>query len=477
MTSVVIVGGGHNALTAAAYLARAGVEVTVLERLDNVGGAAISATAFTGLDARLSRYAYLVSLLPRSIADDLGLDVSLVRRRYSSYTPLPGTDRGLLIDNGDEAATRGSFASVGAAGDAARFADFYRRISAFAAPLFDTMTGPLPTRDQAKSLLGAEWSPFVERPIGEAIEAAVADDLVRGVIATDALIGTFTDLHEAIDGNRCLLYHVIGGGTGDWDVPIGGMGVVSGGMERAARAAGAKLVTGAEVTAIDPDGAVEYVRGEQQHRVTADLVLAGVAPGVLARLLGETPTVRAEGAQVGALKIDRTENENTSTANDIIGGIVAAALSTCFVAILLELVFPRATASAAGMLHQRPMPLWVSGLLGTVAVAPAVLLLIISIAGLSLAAALMCGVIGIALVSAAFTGTAVARMVGHNQNRYAMAAVGGIVAGALTALPLMGNFVSGVAFVFTLGYVIQIIWRNAHLKPQQPANTPGLPTA
>ena len=44
-------------------------------------------------------------------------------------------------------------------------------------------------------------------------------------------------------------------------------------------------------------------------------------------------------------------------------------------------------------------------------------------------------------------------------------------------IPLMGNFVSGVAFVFTLGYAIQIIWRNAHLKPQQPANTPGLPTA
>lgn len=186
---------------------------------------------------------------------------------------------------------------------------------------------------------------------------------------------------------------------------------------------------------------------------------------------------RAEGAQVGALKIDRTENEDTSTVNDIIGGIVAAALSTGFVAILLELVFPRATASAAGMLHQHPTPLWVSGLLGTIAVVPAVLLLIISIAGLSLAGTLLCGVIGIALVSSAFAGCAIARMVGHNQNRYTMAAVGGIVAGALTALPLMGNFVSGVAFVFTLGYVIQIIWRNAHLKPQQPANTPGLPTA
>lgn len=186
---------------------------------------------------------------------------------------------------------------------------------------------------------------------------------------------------------------------------------------------------------------------------------------------------RAAGAEVGALKIDRTEHEDTSTANDVIGGIVAAALSTCFVALLLELVFPRATASAAGMLHQRPTPLWVSGLLGTVAVVPTVLLLIISIAGLSLAGALMCGVIGIALVSAAFAGCAIARMVGHSQNRYAMAAVGGIIAGVLTAIPLVGDFISGVAFVFTLGYIIQIIWRNAHLKPQQPANNPGLPTA
>lgn len=186
---------------------------------------------------------------------------------------------------------------------------------------------------------------------------------------------------------------------------------------------------------------------------------------------------RAAGAEVGALKIDCTEHEDTSTANDVIGGIVAAALSTCFVALLLELVFPRATASAAGMLHQRPTPLWVSGLLGTVAVVPTVLLLIISIAGLPLAGALMCGVIGIALVSAAFTGCAIARMVGHSQNRYAMAAVGGIIAGVLTAIPLVGDFISGVAFVFTLGYIIQIIWHNAHLKPQQPANNPGLPTA
>lgn len=198
--------------------------------------------------------------------------------------------------------------------------------------------------------------------------------------------------------------------------------------------------------------------------------------GTVSAHVSEDPE-RTAGAEVGALKIDRTENENASTINDTIGGIVITALSTCFVALLLELVFPRATASAAGMLHQRPTPLWVSGLLGTIAIVPAVLLLIISIAGLSLAGALFCGVIGVALVSTAFAGCAIARMVGHNQNRYAMAAVGGVAAGALTGLPLIGDFISGVAFVFMFGYVIQIIWCNAHLKPQQASNAPGLPTA
>lgn len=222
------------------------------------------------------------------------------------------------------------------------------------------------------------------------------------------------------------------------------------------------------------DGAVE---GDVE--VWADKLFLGKnarITGTVNAHVSEDPE-RAAGAEVGALKIDRTENEDTSTLNDIVGGIVAAALSTCFIALLLELVFPRATASAAGMLHQRPTPLWVSGLLGTIAVIPTILLLIISIAGLSLAGALMCAVIGVALVSTAFAGCAIARMIGHNQNRYAMAAVGGIAAGALTGLPLIGDFISGVAFVFMLGYVIQIIWRNARLKPQQAANTPGLPSA
>src|SRR5689334_24480180 len=83
----VIVGGGHNGLVAAAYLARAGRSVLVLERRDRAGGAAVSERPFAGVDARLSRYAYLVSLLPRRIADELGLDVELRRRRLSAYAP------------------------------------------------------------------------------------------------------------------------------------------------------------------------------------------------------------------------------------------------------------------------------------------------------------------------------------------------------------------------------------------------------
>ena len=64
---VAIIGGGHNGLVAAGYLAKAGLKVVVLEKLDVLGGAAISAKTFSGVDANLSRYSYLVSLLPQQI--------------------------------------------------------------------------------------------------------------------------------------------------------------------------------------------------------------------------------------------------------------------------------------------------------------------------------------------------------------------------------------------------------------------------
>ncbi|WP_022889594.1 phytoene desaturase family protein [Agromyces italicus] len=285
---VVIVGGGHNGLTAAAYLARAGLDVLVLERDDHLGGAAISAEAFAGVEARLSRYSYLVSLLPQRIIDDLGLDVELVRRRFSSYTPADRT-RGLLIDNeADAAASAAAFARIDAEPDAAAWQAFSADTTRIAERLFPTLTEPLPTRAEARALVGDDdvWRAFVERPLGETIDARFTSDLVRGVVATDGLIGTFTSLDDpALDANRCFLYHVIGGGTGDWDVPLGGMGTVSGELARAAREAGAELVTGAEVLGIDPAGRVRYRLAGEEHHASAGTLLANVAPAVLEVLL------------------------------------------------------------------------------------------------------------------------------------------------------------------------------------------------
>jgi phytoene dehydrogenase-like protein len=313
---IVIVGGGHNGLVAAAYLAKAGKSVLLLERLGHTGGAAVSAQAFSGRDARLSRYSYLVSLLPRRIIDDLGLDITLLRRRYSSYTPLPGTDTGLLIDTGDPDATAASFASIGAEPDAQGFANFQRRTARLAETLWPSMTEPLMTRSEARALVGddAIWDAFIERPISGAIEADAQNDLVRGVLLTDALIGTFARASDDdLAQNRCFLYHVIGGGTGDWDVPVGGMGAVSGALWHAATEAGATIVTGAEVTSLDPDGTVTLTLDGERRTVGAGHVLSNVAPWVLDRLLGEgdgdgegehegegerTSRAKPEGAQV-----------------------------------------------------------------------------------------------------------------------------------------------------------------------------------
>ncbi|MET1022076.1 MAG: NAD(P)/FAD-dependent oxidoreductase [Arthrobacter sp.] len=313
----IIVGGGHNGLAAAAYLSRAGRQVLLLEKLAHPGGAAVSAQAFDGVDARLSRYSYLVSLLPQQVIDDLGLRIRLARRRYSSYTPDPHDGgRALLIDNGDDAATAASFAAVGApAGEFRAFTEFYAGCRQLTEALWPTLTSPLPTRSEARSLArraGAEasWDAMIERPIGETIAKSLHHDLVRGVVLTDALIGTFARADdEDLQQNICFLYHLIGGGTGDWDVPVGGMGAVSAELERSAREAGATILTSADVTAVRPGGVVTYRHAGAEHTATASWVLANVAPAVLDGLRdsgpggGARPGIRnpnhlREGAQV-----------------------------------------------------------------------------------------------------------------------------------------------------------------------------------
>jgi phytoene dehydrogenase-like protein len=300
---VVIVGGGHNGLVAAAYLARAGLRVRLLERRDQVGGAAVSAQIFSRVDARLSRYAYLVSLLPARITDDLGAAVRLARRPYSSYTPDPATAgrTGLLVG------PHSTFGAVGAHDDERAFAAFYRRCRLVTERLWPTLLEPLRTREQARREVvdggdeqaAAAWRAMVDQPIGHAIADAIGNDLVRGVVATDALIGTFARLDDpSLLQNVCFLYHLIGGGTGEWHVPVGGMGAVSAALAAAAVGGGAEIITGAEVYAIDPSGEVRYRRHDDEYAVRGRFVLAGVTPAALAGLLGEQPPAPAQGAQV-----------------------------------------------------------------------------------------------------------------------------------------------------------------------------------
>lgn len=296
----VVVGGGHNGLVAAAYLAGAGKSVLVLERRDEVGGAAVSFRAFPGVDVRLSRYSYLVSLLPRKIIADLGLGLELRRRRMSSYTPVG--DGGLLVDTGDGSRTAASFSALtGATKDFEAWRRFYAMTSRVAERTFSTLTEPLVEREELRARVDdpRAWEAVFERPVGETLTGMFGDDTVRGVVLTDALIGTFAEAgDEALRQNRCLLYHVIGNGTGDWDVPVGGMGAVTGALASAARSAGARLVTGAEVLSIAPDGEVHYRLGDDEFAVCGGRVLANVAPRILARLLGEEPSETPEGAQL-----------------------------------------------------------------------------------------------------------------------------------------------------------------------------------
>ena len=308
-TDVVVVGGGHNGLTAACYLAKAGLKVTVLERLSTFGGAAVSEQTFAGVEAKLSRYSYLVSLLPKKIIEDLKLDIQLAPRRYSSYTPQPGTNEGLLVDNQDKVATASSFESIGTTKDAEAWHEFYRKTTLLAKALFPTVLDPLPTRSETKAKLrelsGSDqiWEEFIEQPVGQVIEESFESDLVRGVVLTDGLIGTFgSNLDANLDVNKCFLYHVIGNETGDWNIPIGGMGQVTDSLYKVAKQLGVTLLADCDVSSIGKNNTVVYTQQGNQQSIQGKYLLANVSPTELEKLTGVENIVPAatkmDGAQV-----------------------------------------------------------------------------------------------------------------------------------------------------------------------------------
>src|SRR5437773_11034308 len=295
---VVILGAGHNGLVAASYLGRAGLSVLLLEKNDYIGGATTSQKLFPDYDARLSRYSYLVSLFPEKIIRDLGLNLALRRRATASFTPYMKNDHqsGLLLSNVSEEKSRQSmFELTGNHTEHEQMKEFYNLARVFAEHAWDTMLEPLVAKEEFRRRFDVDdvsreaWRSLAEEPLGSAIERYLQNDLVRGLVFTDAKIGVLTHPHDpSLVQNRCFLYHLIGNKTGEWKVPVGGMGAVARELERAARKAGAEFLTGVDLRALDVKGknrGVEFQAHGERQTVEARYLLVNFVRNVLARFV------------------------------------------------------------------------------------------------------------------------------------------------------------------------------------------------
>ena len=298
----IIIGGGHNGLVAACYLAKAGKTVLLLEAHDELGGATTSVKPFPEYDARLSRYSYLVSLLPDQIVSDLGINFKTLERSIASYTPYRRGDRdhGLLISNEWDETTANSFNRLtGSDQEGIAWREFYDGIAMLAKRFAPTMLQPLKSAAKLKSEIDLPevWRNLMEIPIGEVIRNRFSNDLVQGMVLTDALIGTFVSAND-MQANRCFLYHLIGNGTGQWRVPQGGMGALVNELCRIATLMGVTIKLQSKVSVLESSQAGVRVETESGECYTAKDLLFAAAPQHLARLCGQTVPKSLEGAQL-----------------------------------------------------------------------------------------------------------------------------------------------------------------------------------
>lgn len=298
----IIVGGGHNGLVAASYLAKAGKRVLLLEAQDALGGATTSVKPFPEYDANLSRYSYLVSLLPDQIVADLGMNFKTLGRSVASYTPYhrDGIEDGLLVSSDWDEATAKSFERLtGSDREGKAWLKFYGEIAELARRFAPSMLQPLKSAAELKSEMGLPevWRNLMEVPIGETIRERFGNDVVRGVVLTDALIGTFVSADD-MQANRCFLYHLIGNGDGQWRVPQGGMGALVKEVHRVAVAAGVEMRTRSKVAALESGPMGVRVETESGESYTAEDLLFAAAPQLLARLRGGAVPDSLEGSQI-----------------------------------------------------------------------------------------------------------------------------------------------------------------------------------
>lgn len=262
---VVVVGGGHNGLACAAYLARAGLDVEVLEGRDVLGGAAVTEEPWPGY--RVSSASYVVSLMPPRIVEDLDLQrhgyrVTVLDPDY--YVPYPdGTSLTLWGDVGRSAREISRFSKVDA--DAyLEFDEYFGRLSRLLRDLLLVTPPNLTWGDAPKWLrLGGKLRNWTGRDVADlvrlfTISAAdfldewFEDERVKGALATQAIVGAWCGPMSP-GSAYVLLHHWIGeveGHDGAWGWVHGGMGALSESLASAARAAGAEIRTGARVERI-----------------------------------------------------------------------------------------------------------------------------------------------------------------------------------------------------------------------------------
>ncbi|HXP93177.1 MAG TPA: NAD(P)/FAD-dependent oxidoreductase [Candidatus Binatia bacterium] len=270
-----MVGAGHNALVSAAYLARAGLSVVVLERAERVGGAAVSEPVWPGYT--VSTGAYVCSLLDPQIVDDLDLAAhgySAYRKEPASFTPLLD-GRSLLLggDDAENAREIGAFDRH----DVAGFAEFERVASALGSLVAGEFMADEPSFERFDASVQAQ----LRGSAADLAEAHVHTPVLAATLATDGLIGTAAGPRDRGTG-YVLAHHYAGralGVQGVWGFVRGGMGAVSDAIAAAAQAAGATIRTNAPVASIDLRDArasgVELANGE---RIEARCVLSGADP-------------------------------------------------------------------------------------------------------------------------------------------------------------------------------------------------------
>jgi phytoene dehydrogenase-like protein len=289
---VVVVGGGHNGLTAAAYLAAAGRSVLVLERSERLGGACTLEEPWPGY--RASPCAYLLGLLDERVIGELRLrERGLEVYRADPNVWVPFADGSSFGVWRDPARTEADLAALGVSRrDREGFWAYERLFEDLRLKLRhgarDAWEDASPSRDELEELLGGEahLSDVVFRAsIAEVLEAHMTDPRLHDALCPSGVIGTWAGPRDEGTASVHLMHYQgdLGGAGASWGYVRGGMGMVSFLIADAAREAGAVLATGTPVAAITPGEGVALADGTA---IRARTVVVNADPKVVLRTAG-----------------------------------------------------------------------------------------------------------------------------------------------------------------------------------------------